>query len=126
MNPAEINHRGLASDGGKIGVAAIAEWLGPHCAAQPGFDQITDIAPLLLGDRRDAREWLAIGIDGQRSIADCENLGIARHGEVGIDKNPTDTVAFGSDPISGGRSGNASGPYYGARFDACRSDRHAR
>ncbi len=56
MNPAEVDDRGLAPDGGKIAVTAIVEWLGPLCAAQPGFDQITDIAPLLLGDWCDARE----------------------------------------------------------------------
>ena len=58
INPAEVNNRGLASDGGKIAVAAITEWLGSLCAAQPGFDQFTDIAPLLLGDWCDTREWL--------------------------------------------------------------------
>ena len=84
---------------------------------QPGFNQITDIAPLLLGDWSDARQWLAVGVEGQRGVADCEYLRMTRHGEVSIDFNPTDTIAFGSYPISGGRSGHAGGPCYSARVD---------
>ena len=51
---------------------------------------------------------------------------MTRHGEVGIDFNPTDTVAFGADPMSGRRSAHAGGPYHCARFDARRADLHAR
>ena len=94
MNPAEVNDRGLAPDGGKIAIAAIAEWLGPLCVAQPGFNQFTDIAPLLLGDWCDAREWFAVGVEGQRSVADREYLRMTRYGEIGLDYNPTDTIAF--------------------------------
>src|ERR1700675_1107085 len=126
MNPPEVNNRGLAPDRCKISVVAIAEWLARLCAAQPGFDQITDIAPLLLSNWRDARERLAVGIKGQRSVADGEYLGMTRHRKVSIDFNPTETIAFGSDPASGWRSGHARGPDYCARVDARRSDGHAR
>lgn len=47
MNPPEVNNRGLAPDRCEIAVVAIAEWPARLCAAQPGFDQITDITPLL-------------------------------------------------------------------------------
>src|SRR5207253_136428 len=106
MNPAEVNDRGLASDGGKITVVAIVEWFDSLCAAQPGFDQTTDIAPLLLRDWSDARKRLAPGIECQCSVSDSEYLRMTRDGEVGIDFNPTDTVAFSSNPMPGRRSGN--------------------
>ncbi len=81
MNPAEIDDSGLASNSGEIAVVTIVEWLDPLCAVQPGLDQTADIAPLLLGDWSDAREWLAIGVEGQRSVADSEYLRMTRHGE---------------------------------------------
>jgi hypothetical protein len=47
------------------------------------------------------------------------------HGEVGINFNPTDTVAFGADPMTGRRSGHSGRPYHCARLDARRADLYA-
>lgn len=100
MDPAEVNDRSLASDGGKITVTAIVEWLDPFCATQPDLDQISDIAPLLLGNGSDARQRFAIGVEGQRRVADSKYLRMTRYGEVGIDFNSTDIIAFDADPLS--------------------------
>ena len=65
-------------------------------------------------------------MERQRSVAYSEYLRMTGHGEVAIDFNPTDMVAFGADPLSGRRSGNAGGPYHCARFYARRVGRRAR
>ncbi len=67
-----------------------------------------------------------MGVESQRSVADSEYLRMTGNGEVGIDFNPTDTVAFDADPMSGRRSGNAGGPYHCARLYARLADLHAR
>ena len=98
MNPTEVDHGSLAPDGGKVPVIAIVEWHN-LAALQTGFNKLPDIDPLLLCDWRHTGQRLSDGVDHQRRIANCEDFGMARHRQIGVDLNPTDAVAFGTDPL---------------------------
>ena len=62
-----------------------------------------DIASLLLGRRRDARHRIAVGVRDRDRIADGEDIGMARHGEVGFDLQAAGAIGRRAEPFGGGR-----------------------
>ena len=55
------------------------------------------VAALLHGDRGDARQRLAGLVREQREISDHEDLGMAGHGQVGLDADPAGAVERGAE-----------------------------
>jgi hypothetical protein len=74
---AEIGNAGLSTDGRKAAEVATAEGIGGLFTGERLAERASDIAALLLGDRRDPRQRLSLGIDHMRRIADDEDLAMA-------------------------------------------------
>ena len=74
VEAAEVGDRGLAADGGEIAVVDIAERLVERLPAQARQRSPRGVGALLLGDRRDARQRLAVGVVHRGAIADDEDV----------------------------------------------------
>src|SRR4051794_36570541 len=70
---AELNHGAVAPDGGKVAVMPVPERI--WCpATQPGPDRVPDIVSRLLGGGRQPGYRPAVGVQGERRVADDEDL----------------------------------------------------
>src|SRR5437660_869488 len=69
---------------------AIAERAGCGLAGKPGTQHAGDVGALLLGDRREPRQRLAIGALHLRGVADTEDFRMAGQGEIGPDHDAAD------------------------------------
>jgi hypothetical protein len=57
------------------------------------LDHVGHIGALLLGDRGDARKWLASNVVGERGVADDENVVQARWPQIGSDQHTASAIA---------------------------------
>src|ERR1700674_1951014 len=117
VNPAEVDHRRLAPDGGEVAVVAIAEGRRRRPAREPRRDQLADVGALLLRHRRDTRQRLA-ALAHVCGVADDEDFRMTRERQIGRDLDAAHRVALGIEPIAGGGGGDAGGPEDRARLDA--------
>ncbi len=80
---------------------------------------------LLLGDRRDRRQQLALLAGQGRAIADDEYAFISSRVEVWLDQNTTGAIGVNAEPMRGRRGLDARSPNHAARFDALAAERDA-
>ena len=71
----------------------------------------------MLGDRRDAGQRPAVGARRMGGVADREDVGVAGHAQVCVDKDAADAVMVGAEPFGGRRGLDAGGPDDGAGRD---------
>jgi len=121
-DPAEIGDRRCPADGRQRAEIAIAEGLsGPDTgpgALRPAAQHGGDEGTLLLGGRRHARHGLAVLPRDKGGIADDEDLGMVRQGQVRIDLDPSGAILLGAQPFGRRGSRHPGGPDHAFGFDA--------
>ena len=78
----------------------------------------------MLGDRSEAGQRLAGGIDGASRVADAGNLGVSRHGEIRPNHNSASTILGHAQPLRRGRRHHARAPYDRSGGQPLLPDRH--
>src|SRR5579871_3208779 len=111
----EIDHRLAFADLGKTSGVMVAEWRR-RFAPQARFDRCSDVAALLLGRRCNAGHRLSIRARNADGIADREDVGMARHGQIRQDLQSAGAVSGRAQPFCGARGAHAGGPDQGPRL----------
>src|SRR6266436_3250058 len=109
LDASEIDDRLALADLRQAAGMLVTEWSG-FAAAQPRFYQLGDIAALLLGGRCDAGDWLSVWTVDSDCVADGEDVGMTRYGEVGQHLQALGAVGRCVKPFGGGRCAHAGGP----------------
>src|SRR5215469_11144825 len=94
-------------------------------SSDAGFNQIRNIATLLLGNRSDAWQGFAVRIKGMRDVADDENVGMARDRKIRPNEHTPHTVGGNTEPTAGWRRHDTGTPNDGACFDPFAPERYA-
>ena len=125
---AHLDDGALAPDGGERTVVPIAE-RRERLALLPREQQLRHIDALLLRDRRDAGQRIAVCIVERGGVADDEDIAEPRHRKVRCDLHAARAIGLGAEPLARRRGHHAGRPHHRARLDACRfrslADRHA-
>src|SRR5262249_22075006 len=75
-------------DRGERTLVAVTEWGWHGVAAHAAGNQLADVVSLLLGDRCETGQRLAVGSGGQCGIADHKDFRMAEYREVRSDLHP--------------------------------------
>src|SRR4051812_37874326 len=84
LHPAEIDHGFFLADLRKAASMLVAE-RRQRAAAQARPDQRRHVTSLLLGGRRDAGHGIAVGAGDRHGVANGKDVGMAGHGQIGLD-----------------------------------------
>src|SRR5262249_27089377 len=90
-----------------------------------GFNQIRNIATLLLGHRSNAWQGVAVRTKGVRNVADEENVGMARNRKIRPNEHAPHPVGRNTEPTTGWRRHDTGTPYDGACLDPFAPERYA-
>src|SRR5690606_6911716 len=103
LDPAEIDDGRRAPDGGDVARMAVAEhrW---RVTPQSRCNGPRRMPAALFGGVADAGYRLAVRPDDGDGVADGKDVGAIRHGEVGLDLDPSRAVGLDAEP-SGSRRG---------------------
>jgi len=108
--PAEIDQRAAAPDGGDIAQMPVAERHRPVVAGQPRADHPRGVASALLGGVADARHGPAVRQRGGDGVADGEDARVTRHAEVRVHLHAPGAIRRDAEPARGRRGEHARGP----------------
>src|SRR5579872_1092516 len=111
----EIDHRLAFADLGKASRVMVAEWRR-RFAAQARLDRCRDVTALLLGRRRNAGHGFSVRARNADGIANREDVGMARHGQIRQDLQSAGAVGGRAQPFGGARGAHAGGPDQGPRL----------
>lgn len=119
VQPEDTGDGSGATNDGHISLVEIAEGRNVLFSFQAGFDRFCGITSALNGDWRNARERLAVLVEGKREVADDENIGIVGNGEIRKHFDATATIGLGVSTLGNFTAevvdGDATGPENGAR-----------
>src|SRR5580693_2591473 len=88
LDAAEIDYREPLADLRQAAGMLVMERSG-SAAGQARLDGGRDITSLLLGGRRNSRHRLAVPGRNRHGVADCEDVGMAGHGQIRLDLKPS-------------------------------------
>jgi hypothetical protein len=107
--PAEISDGAAAADGREAAEIAINERCD-RAAGQLCALNTSNVRALLLGDRREAGQRLAIRSSQRRSVANDEDLGMAGQRQVGLHEHAAGAIVRGTEPVRRRRGHYAGSP----------------
>ena len=99
LDPAEIDHRPPLADRRQVPRVLVSESRRRGLAGEPRPDHFRDIGAFLLGGWRDAGDGPAVGPQDEGGVADGENLGTSRDGEVRLDLEPAGAIGRRVEPL---------------------------
>ena len=116
-----VGDSGGAPDHSHVSFIEIVERRNGGLPCQARFDCFGDVASPLNGDLGDAREWLAVLVEGKREIADDKNIGIVGNAEIALQPDAAAAIGFGVSALGDSAAevvcGNSSGPEDGAGWE---------
>ena len=113
----DLGDRGRTPDDRHAAFVEVMKRLG-RVSGEPAPDRAGHVPALLHGDGADAGQRSAALVREEREIADHEDLGVARDGEVGLDHDAAVAVERHSEEGPDRRRRDARGPEHGRRVDA--------
>jgi hypothetical protein len=112
------------SDDSEASSVEISEGNRGCTARDSAIDEPRGVSPLLDGDLRHSWQRIAVLIERSR-IADHKDLGVARHGKIRLNANPTSAICRNAQPFTSGGGGNPGGPNQGPTRDSLIGDNNS-
>ena len=94
-------------------------------AGEPCSDGGGDMAPLLLGGGCDAGHRISVCVCDADGVADCEDIGMTRHGQIRRNLQSSGAVGWSVQPFGGAGGAHARGPDQGSRMQGLAAEHDA-